>query len=423
MLKVLQIAEWLERNAGLPSRFELLLLSFSSSNDQVRVLSPVAFAHATRPVAAGQAQLADHRAIRRELVRGALRKTSEIIASQGPFRRRNAPIFAFRANFAFNLSVPEYCKSDNFKGLRTDLMATIITDHLPDITLHRDGYPAVDPTGALRGSASGKVVYITGASQGIGRATAVAFAQAGAEAIYLTARSEEALKETKSLVLAANSQTECAYMVCDVTDEEQVKSSIEDCVSRFGRMDAVDANAGYLDNWKRIGESDPGTWWKTWEVNMKGTYLVVRYSLPHLIQSAQKSAVAGGSGGHLILTSSVGAQRVNTTASDYQTSKHAINRLCEFVEVDHGAEGIKCFAIHPGGVRTALAENMPEEIKVNLVDAPELAAGFVVWLCSGEADWAKGRYLNCKWDVGELIKRKQEILDNDLLVNRLRTQP
>ena len=109
-------------------------------------------------------------------------------------------------------------------------------------------------------------------------------------------------------------------------------------------------------------------------------------------------------------------------ASDYQVSKHAINRLCEFVNVDHGEDGIKCFAIHPGGVPTALAKNMPEKIHSMLVDEPELAAGFIVWLCSGKADWASGRYLSCNWDVNELLQMKDMIIKDDLLVNRLRTK-
>jgi NADP-dependent 3-hydroxy acid dehydrogenase YdfG len=61
-------------------------------------------------------------------------------------------------------------------------------------------------------------------------------------------------------------------MVCDVTDEEQVKASVKDCVTKFGGIDVVDSNAGYLDQWKKIGESDTTSWWKTWEVNLKGTY-------------------------------------------------------------------------------------------------------------------------------------------------------
>ena len=300
-------------------------------------------------------------------------------------------------------------------------MSSIQTQFL-DIKAHHSLYPAIDPETTLKGAAAGKIIFIAGASQGIGRATAVAFARAGAKAIYITARSEKALEETKAHVSEADPETQCQYMVCDVTDEEQVKASVNDCATRFGGIDVVDSNAGYLDQWKKIGESDPTSWWKTWEVNLKGTYYLIRYTIGYLIESAKKHASGGSTGGHLILISSVGAQFVTPTASDYQTSKHAINRLCEFVEVDHGQDGVKCFAIHPGGVPTALAKNMPERLHANLIDEPDLPAGFAVWLCSGKADWAKGRYLSCNWDVDELTQLKDQIIQNDLLVNRLRTK-
>jgi NAD(P)-dependent dehydrogenase (short-subunit alcohol dehydrogenase family) len=193
-------------------------------------------------------------------------------------------------------------------------------------------------------------------------------------------------------------------------------------VTKFGGIDVVDSNAGYLDRWKKIGESDTTSWWHTWEVNLKGTYYLIRYTVPYLIESAKKQSARGSTGGHLILISSIGAQLLTPTASDYQTSKHAINRLCEFVNIDHGNDGVKCFAIHPGGVPTATGKNMPEALHANLVDEPELAAGFAVWLCSGEAEWAKGRYLSCNWDVGELTHLKDRIIKDDLLVNRLRTE-
>jgi NAD(P)-dependent dehydrogenase (short-subunit alcohol dehydrogenase family) len=250
----------------------------------------------------------------------------------------------------------------------------------------------------------------------------VAFARAGAAAIYITARSARTLEETKSKVLMANPDTKCEYRLCDVTDEQQVKAAIADCVKKFGVIDVADANAGYLDKWSKIGESDPESWWRTWEVNLKGTYYVIRHALRHLIDSAKRHSASGRSGGYLILISSVGAQLLTPGASDYQTSKHAINRLSEFVNVDHGEEGVKCFAIHPGGVPTALAKNMPDEMHGYLIDSPDLAAGFIVWLCSGRADWAKGRYLSSNWDVSELSQLKERILQNDLLVNRLRAK-
>jgi NAD(P)-dependent dehydrogenase (short-subunit alcohol dehydrogenase family) len=198
------------------------------------------------------------------------------------------------------------------------------------------------------------------------------------------------LKQTKARVEDVNSQTQCSYSVCDNTVASQVAASVKECVKLYGGIDAVDANAGYLDPWAKIGESDPATWWRNWEVNVKGTYHVIRFTLTHLSRSAKKCEASGTSGGHLILVSSVGAQLLTPGGSGYQTSKHAINRLCEFVQVDHGEEGIKCFSIHPGGVSTELGRNMPEESHQYLVDSPEWAAGFKVWLCSGRADWAKG---------------------------------
>ena len=289
-----------------------------------------------------------------------------------------------------------------------------------ELTTHHVQYAEIDPKTSLKGSAAGKVVFITGGSRGIGQATAVAFAQAGAKAVYITARSEASLEETKQKVNAANPQTACGYMACDVTKAEEVKAAIEDCVSKFGGIDVADANAGYLDKWVKIGESDIESWWQNWEVNVKGAYYVARFALPYLIKSAKKHEAEGSSGGYMVLISSVGAQLLIPGASDYQTSKHAVNRLCEFINVDHGEDGIKSFAIHPGGVPTELAHNMPEPIHQYLVDEPELAAGFIVYLCTGKADWATGRYLCANWDVTELQQMKEEILENDLLVNRLR---
>ena len=297
-----------------------------------------------------------------------------------------------------------------------------IQSQFPDLTSHHTRYDAIDPQSALKASAAGKVIFISGASRGIGQATASAFAEAGAMAIYLTARTKDALEETHNLVKKANPGTQCAYSVCDVTDARQVAAAVGDCVAQFGGIDAADANAGYLGPWVKIGESDPEGWWRNWEVNLQGSYHVIRYTLPHLIESAKAHASEKRSGGHLILVSSIGAQFVMPGASDYQTSKHAINRLCEFVQSDHGADGIKCFAMHPGGVATDIGYKMPAHMHEYLVDDPSLAACFAVWLCSGDADWAKGRYLSANWDVDEFTALKTNILQDDLLVNRLRAK-
>ncbi|MEL6642475.1 MAG: SDR family oxidoreductase [Pseudomonadota bacterium] len=292
-----------------------------------------------------------------------------------------------------------------------------------DFTARHDRYGSIDPRTTLKGSAKGKVVFISGGSRGIGQATAVAFAEAGAKAVYFTARTEAALRETKALVEAANPETRCSYSVCDVTVAAEVEAATADCIAQFGAIDVADANAGFLGPWVKIGESDPESWWKNWQVNVQDAYHVIRFTLPHLIKSAKVHAEEGQSGGHLILLSSIGAQLLMPGASDYQTAKHAINRLCEFVQSDHGEDGIKCFAIHPGGVATELGHAMPEQLHEYLTDTPDLAACFAVWLSSGAADWAKGRYLSATWDVLELTSQKDAIIGNDLLVNRLRARP
>jgi NAD(P)-dependent dehydrogenase (short-subunit alcohol dehydrogenase family) len=294
--------------------------------------------------------------------------------------------------------------------------------HFLDLTARHDRYAAIDPTTTLKGSAAGKVAFIAGASRGIGQATAVAVAEAGARAVYLTARSADALEETRRRVARANPDTACASAAADVTDAGQVAAAVDDCVARFGGIDIADANAGHLGPWTRIGESDPEGWWRSFEINVRGAYHVARFALPPLVASARRHAEAGSSGGHLILLSSIGAQLLVPGASDYQTAKHALNRLCEFVQTDHGDAGIKCFAIHPGGVATELGRSMPETMHPHLVDTPELAAGFVVWLCSGAADWARGRYLSATWDVDELTALRPAIERDDLLVNRLRAR-
>jgi len=297
-----------------------------------------------------------------------------------------------------------------------------LQEQFPNLSDHHEVYPAIDPAAGLKDSATGKVVFLTGASQGIGQATAIAFAKAGAAAIYLAARSGKGLEETRGKVVSANSATKCAYRLCDVTDNGQVEAAIEDCVTKFGSIDVADANAGYLGSWTKIAESDPDSWWRSWEVNIRGAYHVIRHAVPHLTQWARKHSANGRSGGPLILISSVGAQLLTPGASDYQASKHAINRLCEFVNVDHGQDGVKCFAVHPGGVATTLAKNMPDEMQVHLVDSPNLAGGVIVWLSSGRADWAAGRYVSSNWDVTEFSQIQESVLQNDLMVNRLRAR-
>jgi hypothetical protein len=139
-------------------------------------------------------------------------------------------------------------------------------------TEHGDTYPFIDPRKA---DLTGRSVVITGASRGIGRATAISFAQAGASKIGLAARSD--LAEVKTEVLEAARQANrpeplvVVVSSVDVTKEEDVKRFATTIQAEFGdSLDVLVNNAGILESWVPLGESDPSTWWKTWEVNLKG---------------------------------------------------------------------------------------------------------------------------------------------------------
>ncbi len=137
-------------------------------------------------------------------------------------------------------------------------------------------------------------------------------------------------------------------------------------------------------------------------------------------RTAIRSWLESKRGGTIILITSAGSLRARPGASAYQSTKLAINRLAQFIDADHGKQGIRAFAIHPGGVPTKLALGMPQDMHAILVDTPQLSGGMCVYLSSSSrADFLRGRYISSTWDVTELEARKQEILEKDLLKMQL----
>jgi NAD(P)-dependent dehydrogenase (short-subunit alcohol dehydrogenase family) len=186
-------------------------------------------------------------------------------------------------------------------------------------TLHTDTYPAIDPK---QWNMHGKVVAITGASKGIGRAMAISYAQAGASGIAILARSSSGLSETSDAVheaakLAGHEAPKVVQIVADVTDETLVASAAHRVESSFGKLDILINNAAYLDGWKVIGESDPEDWWKSFVVNVKGTYLVTKTFLPLLIKSRDGMKT-------IVNVASIGANLLSHGGSGYQVRTQLI---------------------------------------------------------------------------------------------------
>jgi NAD(P)-dependent dehydrogenase (short-subunit alcohol dehydrogenase family) len=281
------------------------------------------------------------------------------------------------------------------------------------LTDHHDTYPAIDPTKA---DLSGKTVLITGASRGVGKATAISFAKAGASGIALGARSS--LDDIAASVRAAakesgRPQPKILTLSLDVVDRKSVEAAKEEVSKAFdGKLDVLINNAGYISKITPMGETDPDDWWRDWEVNIKGTYLMSRTFLPLLLQSSSKTAIN---------ISSIGAHMLGPGFSAYQVNKLAMLRFTEFLMVDHGAQGLLALGVHPGGVKSDLSLSMPDAFHQYLIDEPELSADFLVWLVSGKErkDWLGGRYLSANWDADEIVSRRAEIERGDLLKVRM----
>ncbi|TKX25317.1 short-chain dehydrogenase-like protein 3 [Elsinoe australis] len=290
-------------------------------------------------------------------------------------------------------------------------------DHKPDMmkftpTFHNDTYPYISPT---QHNLSGLSVLITGASRGIGAAIAHSYAAAGASHIAIAARkppTDIATDLAATAKAASKDPPQVLSLAIDVTSQSSIDASVKEVSAAFGRLDILINNAGYLENFIPVAESNPDEWWKTMDINLRGPYLLSRAYLPLLL---------GAEGGRktILNTSSVGALIKRPGASAYQTSKFALLRLTEFLEAEYGEQGLLCFAFHPGGVMTELAKVMPAYTHHMLQDKPELAGDTIAWLTAEKREWLQGRYLSVNWDMEEFLAEKDRIVEEDLLRMKL----
>lgn len=278
------------------------------------------------------------------------------------------------------------------------------------VTNHHDTYPAISPSHAdLRG----KSVLVTGASKGCGRATAVSLAQAGCTRIAIAARSslDDVVAAVKDAARDKTAEMQVVAVKVDVTSAESMAAAAATVSDAFGGvLDAVVANAGYLENGRLMHEADPDEWWYSWEVNVKGVFLTAKYFLPMLLRSETKLFVA---------VSSVAAHLLRPSASAYQVNKFAVVRFVEFVQEEYGPQGIVAVSVHPGGVKTDLALGMPQYLHESLIDTPGLFADSIVWLAHKRREWLAGRFVNACWDLGELEGKKEDVVARDLFKFRM----
>lgn len=272
-------------------------------------------------------------------------------------------------------------------------------------TIHGDTYPFINPT---HFDLKHVAVLVTGASKGCGRSTALSYARAGCSKIAVAARSSMADLEPELLSAAQNAgrqPPQILLLEMDVSSEASVQAGASKIEAAFGRLDILINNAGYASPFVSIMDDKTDDWWRTWDVNIKGPFILCRSLLPLLLSS-------DGGLKTIINVSSIGAH-FSGPGSAYKMSKLALLRFGEMLAEEH--PGTVCFGIHPGAVLTELAFNLPNEMHQMLTDTPELTGDSLVWLSSEQRSWLNGRYVSCTWDMKELEAMKEEILEKDLL--------
>ncbi|KAH9021148.1 NAD-P-binding protein [Lactarius pseudohatsudake] len=271
-------------------------------------------------------------------------------------------------------------------------------------------YSTIDPKEAFANQTyRGKVVLITGASRGIGQETAITYAMAGAN-VTITGLSQETLDKTAAVIHAAVSGAQVLAVSTDVRDPKATEAIVQATLERFGRLDVLIANAGASGNLtQKLGDKDPDQWWNTFEVNVRGVYNTVRASLSALEKT----------GGRIVVISSSAAQLRIPHASDYATSKHALNRLVEFIALEYPK--LTVFALHPGVIKTQMTEEAGVEYPDDFpLDTLQLPAATMLYLTSGRVDWLNGKYLAATWDIAEVEKDwKEKIQVGNVLINKL----
>lgn len=251
---------------------------------------------------------------------------------------------------------------------------------------------------------------------GIGRAIALSFARAGAAVIGVadTVRNPQLQAD---IVVAAkqggHAMPTVSLMQLDITDELAVNAMALQHAAH-GDLDVLVNNAGFMTPACPVPSSDADAWWRTFEVNLKGTYLMAKHFLPLLLSSGPGRLKT------MININSVAAHNLRPMASAYGTSKAAALKLTEFLMVEAGGAGLLAYSVHPGAVRTELAEHgMPPETLAGLGDGVDLAGDTVCWLASERREWLAGRYISATWDMEELMEREEEIVAGDKLKVRL----
>lgn len=239
----------------------------------------------------------------------------------------------------------------------------------------------------------GQAAFVTGAASGLGRATALAFARAGAQ-VALVDLSEDGLKQTAQLITDSGGQA--LVLPADVTREDDVQAAVDHTVERFGRLDAAFNNAGVEQPVQPTAATAKNDWDHILGVSLTGAFLCTRAQIRQMLQQDSDGAIVNVSSG-------AGVKGFKGQAA-YAAAKHGIIGFTRSAALDHAADGIRINAVCPGIIDTEMIRRFGDtrpggrdgliaDEPVGRLGKPEEIASAVLWLCSGDAAFTTGASL------------------------------
>ncbi|MBE9015653.1 SDR family oxidoreductase [Chroococcidiopsidales cyanobacterium LEGE 13417] len=237
-----------------------------------------------------------------------------------------------------------------------------------------------------------KVALVTGGSTGIGQATAIAFAQAGAK-VAIASRTPAAGEKTVSQIKAAGG--DAVFIKTDVTQASEVEALVDKTVSIYGRLDCAFNNAGIEGKLGAIVDETEDNWHSVIDANMKSVWLSMKYEIAHMLKNG---------GGAIVNNASVVGLIAMPNVATYTASKHGVVGLTKAAALECAKAGIRVNAVAPAVIQTPMLDRFVggsqegiaafgDRHPIGRVGKPEEIAAAVLWLTSNAASFVTGQTL------------------------------